>query len=264
MSDLVPKNVQEIANVSEKYQSMIDKISFKLESIDRSNRIFYKPYSQFKNAVLDISNLSINDSLRHILAVIEQERTTLEQASIDIRRDEIKLKYMIKKNNDLPDGEEKELLELDIEEKQNHLNNSKNYILATIRKLTFMVHQYDKIMSKIDNNDLTEEEFEISEIRTHIIKAFSQALNSARSRGGVIDEGNQIYLSQLGINGCVAQQEISDFIKLELDMLENGKMPTQIMVLEWLELLADKYMKYSKELTSYRGLDIMDQDSLVD
>lgn len=262
MSEILLKHTSEIID-SKKYSKMLDKISSNLDYIEKSSRIFYKPYSQFKNSTLDISNLSIEDSLKHVLAVIEQEKLALQQASIDLKREQIKIKYMLQKLSLLKDGEDKELLILDIEEKENKISNSKNYVLATIRKLSFMIEQYNNIIGSMEGNFISEEEFEISEIKTHIKRAFNQALCAARSRGGLIDEGNQIYLSQLGINGAVAQAEVSDFLNLELQMLESGKMPTQIMVMEWLNSLSEKYYKCPEELTNYRGLSLMDRESLV-
>ena len=49
------------------------------------------------------------------------------------------------------------------------------------------------------------------------------ALNSARPRNGYIDEGNLIYLFDLGINAAQAQAEVFAYLQWENDLLKNGQ-----------------------------------------
>ena len=47
----------------------------------------------------------------------------------------------------------------------------------------------------------------------HVMTCLKQALNAARARGGVIDEGNLIYLFDMGINSAQAQAEIYAYLE---------------------------------------------------
>ena len=63
--------------------------------------------------------------------------------------------------------------------------------------------------------------------------ALKQALNSARPRGGVIDEGNSIYLFDIGVNVSHAQAEIFNYLKIENEMISKGQAPSHEMTVEW-------------------------------
>jgi hypothetical protein len=90
-----------------------------------------------------------------------------------------------------------------------------------------------------------------------------QALNAARSRGGVIDEGNLIYLFDLGINATQAQAEVVAYLKMEAELIESGKAPTHEMTLRWLEACADKWQDDPAKFASRRGFSVFDRSSLT-
>ena len=89
------------------------------------------------------------------------------------------------------------MLEIKINEKQANAESSRGYVEAAVRKLNFFTNQYDNLMKKIGKEELTEADYELEEVKYHIMTCMKQALNSARPRGGVIDEGNMIYLFDL-------------------------------------------------------------------
>ena len=94
--------------------------------------------------------------------------------------------------------------------------------------------------------------------------AFSQALHAARSRGGVIDEGNLIYLFHIGINGAVAQAEVSSLLQQEDVLLREGKAPTHSHTMAWLEAVADRFAGSSAQNAASRGLLISDKTLYLD
>lgn len=261
MSDIVIKEINNSLEISSQYESMLNKISSALDSVRLDSENFHKSSSQFKNATLDISNLTPMDSLRHVLAVIQQTRMALEEAYVSLKKINIERKYKVIELEKAR-GKDKELLELDIFEKDLQVSNAEDAVRGAIRKLSFMVTQYYSILEHMGKDHITEEDFELNEKRSHIMIAFNQALCAARSRGGVIDEGNHIYLSQLGINGALAQAEVFGLLQAEEELLKNGQEPSQIMVMKWLEACADKYIGKADELAEYRGLKVLDQESL--
>jgi hypothetical protein len=90
-----------------------------------------------------------------------------------------------------------------------------------------------------------------------VMKAFEQALCAARANGGIIDEGNHIYLSQAGINGAVAQYHVTQFLKAEIEMLEGGQEPSYQGVTNFLKLMADRYAGQAAARVKERGMDLM-------
>jgi len=105
--------------------------------------------------------------------------------------------------------------------------------------------------------------YEVEENRYHIMTAMKQALISARPRGGSIDEGNQIYMFDLGISGAQAQAEVYAYLHFENELIKKGQAPTHEHTMKWLEACADKFADDPKKFTERRGFTILDKQSLT-
>ena len=105
--------------------------------------------------------------------------------------------------------------------------------------------------------------YEREENRYHIMTAMKQALSSARPRGGIIDEGNMIYIFDLGISGAQAQAEIFAYLQTENQLMKKGKAPTHEMTMRWLEACADKWEKDPQKFAERRGFTLLDKQSLT-
>jgi hypothetical protein len=128
--------------------------------------------------------------------------------------------------------------------------------------MNFFTNQYKSILKKLGKEDITEEEYEKEESRYHVMTCLKQALNAARARGGVIDEGNLIYLFDMGINSAQAQAEIYSYLKMENDMMDKGQAPTHEMTMQWLEACADKFQNDAVKFAERRGFTLYDEGSL--
>ena len=105
--------------------------------------------------------------------------------------------------------------------------------------------------------------FEQEEAKYHVMTAMKQALCSARTKGGVIDEGNHIYLFDWGINGADAQVELFNYLKLENEMIAKGLKPSHEMTLNWLESCAKKFSTKTKTFVEQKGFKLLDKQSLT-
>jgi len=244
------------------YNEMVVHISDTLPAILKDASNFYKSDSQYKNVTLDVTEMTPISALKHILAVLTKTRGALEDASIKMKKAEITLRQK-KEEYEKVEGLEKELLELDILEYELSAKNSTEYVKGAIRKMSFFTTQYKSILATIGKDHITEEEYELNEERHHIMTAMKQALISSRPRGGVIDEGNQIYMFDMGINGAAAQQEVFSYLTKEGEMLVNGEEPTFEMTMEWLNHCADRFMGCGIKSSYNRGLISLDEKSLV-
>ena len=142
------------------------------------------------------------------------------------------------------------------------MNNIQNSISGAIRKMNFFTNQYKSILKKLGKDDITEEEYEKEESNYHVMTCMKQALNAARARGGVIDEGNLIYLFDMGINSAQAQAEIYAYLKMENTLMDQGKAPTHEMTMQWLESCANKFSKDANKFAERRGFKLYDEESL--
>ena len=262
--DLVIQKISNSPMVKKEYKVMLENINKTLPAIKQSSSNFYKSHSQFMGVMLDVTAITPVRSVKHTLAEIDKTRMALEEAHLKMMKKDIELR---KKEKELEDGKyndqfERETLEAEILEIKVNMANIQNSISGAIRKMNFFTNQYKSILKKLGKDDITEEEYEKEESRYHVMTCLKQALNAARARGGVIDEGNLIYLFDMGINSAQAQAEIYSYLDMENKLIREGKAPTHEMTMQWLEACAKKFSKDAETFAERRGFKLYDEESL--
>ena len=262
--DLVISKLSNSPLVKKEYKQMLTNINATLPAIKQSSSNFYKSHSQFMGVMLDVTAITPIRSVKHTLAELDKTRMALEEAQLKMMKKDIELRQKEKKlnNGDFKDDLERELLETEILEVKVNMNNIQNSVSGAIRKMNFFTNQYKSILKKLGKDDITEEEYEKEESRYHVMTCLKQALNAARARGGVIDEGNLIYLFDMGINSAQAQAEIYAYLKMENTLMDQGKAPTHEMTMTWLEACADKFSGDAEKFAERRGFKLYDEESL--
>jgi hypothetical protein len=266
-NDLIIRNMQTALEVKKpEYNLMLKNIDDRLPAVQRDTSNFHKSHSQFMQVTLDVTAITPIRSIKHTLAEIDRTRAALQEAYINMRKKQVELK---KKQDQLENPKEpldqfaKELLEIEILELQGQLEGTQNHVNGAIRKMNFMVNQHKQLLEAVGKNEITEEDYEREESRYHIMTCMKQALNAARSRNGMIDEGNLIYLFDLGINAAQAQAEVFAYLNMENQLISNGQAPTHDMTMRWLEACADKWEKDPETFAKRRGFSIFDRSSLT-
>ena len=262
--DLVIKKISDSPLVKKEYKVMLDNINKTLPAIKQSSSNFYKSHSQFMGVMLDVTAITPIRSVKHTLAEIDKTRMALEEAHLKMMKKDIELRQKEKElaDDNFKDNLAKELIETEILEIKVNMNNIQNSISGAIRKMNFFTNQYKSILKKLGKDDITEEEYEKEESNYHVMTCMKQALNAARARGGVIDEGNLIYLFDMGINSAQAQAEIYAYLKMENTLMDQGKAPTHEMTMQWLESCANKFSKDANKFAERRGFKLYDEESL--
>ena len=245
------------------YKSMLTNIAEKMPAVTQATSNFHKSHSQFMGVTLDVTAITPIRSIKHTLAEIDKTRSALQEAYINLRKKEVKLKKKQAKLVDCREPLARELLEIEILEIQGHLEGTRNAVQGAVRKMNFFTNQYDNLMKKIGKEELSEEDYELEEARYHIMTCMKQALNSARPRQGVIDEGNMIYLFDLGINAAQAQLEVMSYLNWENELVKQGKAPEHEHTVQWLEGCADKWAGCPAAFANSRGFDVFDPTSLA-
>ena len=266
-NDLIISNMQTALVIKKpEYNLMLKNIEERLPAVQKDTSNFHKSHSQFMQVTLDVTAITPIRSIKHTLAEIDRTRSALQEAYINMRKKQVELK---KKQNDLENPKEpldefqKELLEIEILELQGQLEGTQNHVNGAIRKMNFMVNQHKHLLETVGKNEITEEDYEREESRYHIMTCMKQALNAARSRNGMIDEGNLIYLFDLGINAAQAQAEVFAYLNMENQLISEGKAPTHEMTMRWLEACADKWEQDPAKFAARRGFSVFDRSSLT-
>ena len=264
MNDLIISNMNTALAIKKpEYNLMLKNIQDRMPAVERDTSNFHKSHSQFMSVTLDVTAITPIRSIKHTLAEIDRTRSALQEAYINMRKKQVELKKkeeLLIKTDDLLD---REMLEIEILELNSHLEGSQNHVNGALRKMNFMVNQHRQLLEKVGKDEITEEDYEREESRYHIMTCMKQALNAARSRNGMIDEGNLIYLFDLGINAAQAQAEVLAYLHMENQLISNGQAPTHEMTMRWLEACADKWADDPATFAARRGFSVFDRSSLT-
>ena len=263
-TDLVVKDIQNsMVEVKPEYKTMLKNIDEKMPVIQEASSNFHKSHSQFMGVTLDVTAITPVRSIKHTLAEVNKTKNALQEAHIRMQKKAVELKMKQRELLECQDDLEREMLEIEILELQTHSINAQDSVQGAIRKMNFFVNQYQSLLKHLGVDEITEEMYEREENRYHIMTAMKQALTSARPRGGIIDEGNMIYLFDLGISGAQAQAEVFAYLNTENELMKEGKAPTHEMTMRWLEACADKWEGDPQKFAERRGFTLLDKQSLT-
>jgi hypothetical protein len=248
--------VKDLVERMPEHREMIEVINKNLPEIKRATSLFGKTQSQFMDNMMTVSHYTPLRNLRQILAQIKSTQQAVDENEIKIRKKEVELKI---KNQELKSEQnqlKKELIQIEIEEIEQGIENSKLYLSGSIRTLANYTEQYNAIKKAHNIDEWTEEDFEAEEEEYHIKKAFEQGYCAALSHGGMIDEGNMIYFTQIGINGMSAQVEMSRYLAWEESVYKDNKEPTHESFQQFLDAMAAKYKGCSGKFANKKGMHI--------
>ena len=252
-------------SVSPEYKVMLQDIKKTMPAMMRDSGNFYKSHSQYMYTMLDVTQVTPIRSIKHILAEINRTKGALEEAYYNMRKDQLELKKLERSREQLDDEfeiEENEIEQMHIKIK---IKNTQDSVQGAVRKFRYFTEQYKSVLSSIGKTEeegITEEEYEREEEKYHIMTAMSQALTAARSSGGHLDEGNNIYIQQMGVNGATAQTMIFEYLKQEEEMFKQGKEPSHEMIMNFLESCYEKFKGSSQKYAEKRGFKLFDNKSI--
>lgn len=252
-----------LAATKPEYAVMLKNIQDCMPAVTHDTSNFHKSHSQFMQVTLDVTAITPIRSIKHTLAEIDRTRSALQEAYIGLRKKQVEIKQKQQKLKECTDDLDAELLEIEILELNSHLDGTQNHVNGALRKMNFLVNQHKQLLEKVGKSEITEEDYEKEEARYHIMTCMKQGLNAARSRNGTIDEGNLIYLFDLGINAAQAQAEVFAYLQMENQLISNGNAPTHEMTMRWLEACADKWAQDPTIFAQRRGFSVFDPSSLT-
>lgn len=263
ITDLATIEKDLLDNLPKQYDSMLDIVRGGQPEIERATLMFNKTQSQFMDNMMTVSYLTPIRNLRQILAEMKVTKQALGEAHYKIARQKIRIEKLQRQIDAATDDLDRRELELKKEEIEYGIAVTMDYVGGAIRKMTNYTLQYQQILNEHHLENFDEFDFEEEEEKYHICRAFQQALCAARAHGGYIDEGNQIYFEQIGINGTVAQIEMNKYLNTEYYLLAdkdaegNQKQPIEPpheMQVEWILSMAEKFKGCSSRYAAWKGM----------
>jgi len=207
---------------AKEYTAMTTVIQENLPMIYEASGNFGKTQSQFMDNFLTVSHPTPLRNARQTLAEMNKSIDALREAQYNMSKKKLLIQRLERDLTTETDEIKQAEIELEINFETSRLSSSMLYVEGAIRSVTNYTEQYKQILKAAGYDEMTEIDFEKEEEKYHIMKAFDQSLCAARARGGLIDEGNHIYFSQIGVNGQMAQNFVNRFFEQERLALEKG------------------------------------------
>lgn len=249
-------------------QPMLESIQANMPKINQASQNFMKRQSQFMDNQFTIHHPTPIRNMRQILAQIAKTKEAIRYNYYKMELKKIKTQILERDLESETDELKAKRMRVKIEGFKSSLESSKGYFTGAIRELKNYVDQYNAILESHEIPENWDElDFENEEEEYHIKKAFEQALIAARARPDAsIDEGNQIYMSQIGINGTAAKFLVKQFLMNEeavinqsLKKLEQNpglnqlQLPTYESQLNFLERMYQTFKGCTAQFAKHKG-----------
>jgi len=224
------------------------KIESRLPEIKRASNSAGRKNTQTTSQLMTL-NIAGDEPYRHlrqILAQIERKSAALEEAFFKLKKDDVRLKKLETKKDDLS------LLQTD--EIKSRMERSRLYVEGAIKEIGMYQDAYDEIR---DSHNIPEKwdekDSEKAEIRHHIKMGFRNSFQEMMSTG-MIGRGSAEYLEQFGVHPQSARKYLHDYIVQNESMMEKGKEPTIEHFHRFLDSMADKFQESHKLCMKRIGL----------
>ena len=226
----------------------LEKIMSRLPEADRARNTAGRKNTAVMNQLMTLSMAGDEPyrHLRQILAQIETKRNALESNYFRYKKNQIKLKKL--------QGKKDELSLIKYQELQTGIDRSKLYIEGALKEIGIFQDAYDEIRKTFripENWDETDSEK--AEIWHHINCAFRYAFQEMMGTG-VLGRGSAEYLSQFGIHPQSARKHLHDYIIQNEKLMEEGQEPTIDHYFKILDEMANKYQAAHKSVMKRMGL----------
>jgi hypothetical protein len=262
----IDNNDSELLEKQPELKNMLQSINQNLPEVQRATSNFGKRQSQFMDNMLTVSHPTPIRNMRQILSEVNRAWEALRESHFKTKKTEIEIKMKYRDAETESDELKRELLIIEAQELESGLQAGENYMSGAIRKIKNHTDNYNMLVAKVMEEqgvtEFSEIDFEGEEEKYHIMTAFSQGLNAAISKGS-IDEGNQIYLQQLGINGYAAQLCVNGFMQMQQELLANGQEPNNDLVLKFLNDMAEKFKGCSTKMAEHKGIKLYNEAATI-
>ena len=148
-----------------------------------------------------------------------------------------------------PNKNKKLLLEIEAAEKEYHAGESLVHIEGALKECETLGELHDALKEKL--GEITEEQFEKEQTKSHIKRAVIQSVRDVKE-GGRIKTGNAEYLEQIGLSTSAVYKDILDFIEQES---KSGVGNTSLLH-QFLDALAEKYEVVAVQQAEWLGFNI--------
>ena len=252
MTDLILKSFNGVAQHKsyggKTLQQNLESAETAIAKVQYTERIFDRSRSQWMLKFLTCSNADGWLRLRQISAEMCSKRMALSEAKFNYMKKLTEAK--IKRDDMLEEDNEnkKLLLEIEAAEFESNAKETLVKVEGALKEVETLAQMHDALKEKL--GEVTEEEFEKAQIKSHIKRATMQAVRDVKEKG-CIGAGNGEYLEQSGLCTSAIQKEILAFIEQE----SRSGIGDTSMLHKFLDAIADKYEGAATQQAEWLGFD---------
>lgn len=249
-------------------------IAVRMDEINRGLNAFGKTNTQFVSLALTLSEATPERNIRQIHAQLETKRGALSESQFRLLKQQNDLKRKMLRKQEILDSEigegkkypseaHKELdverIDIDIEELKSKMVDGRVHIEQAIKEIGMYQDAYDDIIEHFGLQDWDEIDMEHADVKYNLKRCFLQSLRSCRQIGH-INEPNQEWLEQLGINPSFVQYEMQSFLDTERKVMqdmaksEKGFGDDMTAVEEFVDHMVEKYKEAPINQIKKRGM----------
>ena len=239
MTDLILKSFNGITQHKsyggKTLQQNLESAEVAIAKVQYTERIFDRSRSQWMLKFLTCSNADGWLRLRQISAEMYRKRMALSEAKFGYMKQltEAKIKRE-EKLGDILSENQKLLLEIEAQQLESQAAETLVKFEGGLKEVETLAQMHDELKERL--GDITEEEFEKAQAKSHIKRAVNQAVREVK-QDGKIHCGNAEYLEQSGLCTTAILKDIFIFLEEES---EAGTFSTG-MLHKFLDDTADKY-----------------------
>jgi len=252
----------------------MNEIAVRMDEINRGLNAFSKTNTQLVSLGLTLSEATPERNIRQIHAQIESKRGALSEAQFRLLKQQNDLKRKLLRRKEIEEAEvgpgkkyasqehkdlDLERIDIDIEEIKSKMVDGRVHMEQAIKEIGMYQDAYDDIVETFGLENWDEIDMEKADIDYNLRRCFYQSLRSCR-QVGYINEPNQEWLEQLGINPSFVQYEMLQFLaheqKVMQEMMEKGEGFGDDMstVDEFVDHLVQKYYEMPVRQIQKRGI----------
>jgi hypothetical protein len=211
----------------------MQEIAERMPEINRGLNAFAKTNTQFVSLALTLSEATPERNIRQIHAQLETKRGALSEAQFRLLKQQNDLKRKLLRRQEILDAEvgdgkkyptpvykelDLERIEIELEEVKSKMVDGRVHIEQAVKEIGMYQDAYDDIVKHFGLENWDEIDMETSDVTYNLRRCFLQSLRSCRQIG-YINEPNQEWLEQLGINPSFVQFEIMSFLETEREVM---------------------------------------------
>ena len=219
-----------------------------IKHVQYTERIWDRSRSQWILKFLTCSNPDGWLRLRQISAEIVSKRMALSEAKWSYMKKLTEAKIRRESMLEETSKNKKLLLEIEAAEFEQYAAESLVLVEGALKEVETLGQMHDELKERL--GDITEEEFEKAQTRSHIKRAVTQAIREVKETGK-IRTGNMEYLEQIGLSTTAVLKDIFIFLEEES---QAGVKDTS-MLHKFVEETAIKYEDATIQQAEWLGYD---------